>query len=295
MKLKYCLLLCLIFSSCYNVKKIELAKELPSLGPEEPFVIALRNKGVLKTAKAFIEDAYILFHESDVAKKQKRTKVADLKLKYNGNEKQFVHLFIELEKTAKRLGGNYVLINKLVQRSDPSFKNQVDATLYNVKNNRANELMYRWSEKRNIEKRDYSTPADKTNRGLASGLTYNVRLVIATTGNTHYFEFLNEFVRKNNSCNYCTVLDLERENLKFDLIELYQRKIVQHGEKLNLGLIDILELEFQESLLDSLDNKLIQVDEMKNIQNIEEQIKVVNEQIIELKAYQEKVLYFVDK
>lgn len=276
--------------SCSTYEKIKLVKEYPPLGLGEPFVVALEHNKILENNQPGlnIEKTVLLAHSEDVAKNHPREKIADLKLKDHKNQYTLSHIYILLEKKAKDLGGNYVVITKTNQWAGPTFSNIIHASVYYVADVRKYELFFRWSKERNIQFADYTQKNTINEKSLVSGLEMNMRARPVNTKKKYREELLNEFIISNNFCNNCSELDLSRENLKFDYLELYQRKIAKKGyeplEKIVNG------HKYKSEFLDSIDVKFAQIENMTEINKIKSLNKEVNKQIDRLDLFKDKIV-----
>ncbi len=279
------------FLGCATQEKTKIAKGFPPLGLEEPFVMVLVHNKVFDniTRSNDPHSAYLRCHSEDIANNEIREKIADIILKDHKNRFSFDHIFAQLESKAKRLGGNYVVIHRIDQRSVPSFANRVKATLYYLENIKEYELFFRWSKERNIKKSDYTLKNNLKKVDVKSGLMVEtMRMIPINHGEEHYEELLNEFVVAENICNHCSDLTILRENLKFDYIELFQRKVAKNG-------IDRIEsinnkLTYKSVFFDSLNLKLKHVDKLVDVEQIKKLNDTINLEIEKLDTYKSKFI-----
>ncbi|MEZ4932608.1 MAG: hypothetical protein R2788_10870 [Saprospiraceae bacterium] len=271
----YLLFLILLFHSCSS-EKITVKKEMPPLPSEAPFVAAFKNNEIVNSSYLPLtcDNNYMRLHEYDVTAKNSRQKIGTLKLSDNKNRIQQIQIYLKLENAVRRMGGNYVVVTDLIQKFEPVFRNKLVADVYYVEDLNDYELSFKWSPKRDIELKDYNLPKNKNlETYVISGLKYSTRLFGGPQQDNAYIELLNEFVRNENHCHNCTPLDILRENLKFDLIELYQRKITKGAFGTTFYVMNLN--QYQYPLLDSLEVEKNRIDSIENI----DQLKIISEKV----------------
>lgn len=262
---------------------------MPPLNIDAPFVTAFKNNEIIDANFSPLQpnNNYIRYHDCDITANKPRQKIGTIKLNDNKNNKQLIPIYSKLENAARKIGGNYVVVTDLIQKFEPTVKNKIVAEVYYVEDLNNYELSFKWSPKRDIELKDYSTMINKNlnQNAITSYLKHDTRLFGGPQDNSVYVELLNEFIRNENYCNNCTPLDIAKENVKFDLIELYQRKMTKAAYWKTFYYLDF---SYQYPLLDSLEMKKNKIDAIKNIDQLKIISETVNKEIELLNEYSDK-------
>lgn len=278
----------LMTSGCIS-QRIKLNKDFTPPDKAKTLVVAFANEQVLSDRVwKGTRKHYWTYHDSDVVSKEKRQKVADIVFRNNWNQVDYTQIFSDVEESAQNLGGNYLVLDKHVLKRNPWFRHKIKARLFYLNDLQPYELGFNWSSERDISREDYHLIRNPDSLSLKSGLKNDSRLESGTKGHYLGIRLVNRFIRKDNHCNNCSDLEILKENLKFDLIELYQRKITQKATQLKK--IDFLTLDFFYPHVDHLKLMLKEVQQIKDEKQIRQLIKETNQAILQLERYKNKLI-----
>ena len=256
------------------------------MGGDEPMVVVVAPGNVKNKKRPFEQSNFLRFYKEDILKSDKGEKIATIKLKDNINVYQYEPLLLELEKAAKEAGGNYVVVTELAQLSQPKFINKIQADVYKVNDVKRHEIFFRWSKNRDISLSDYEKDSSIEDKPRSS-LKYDTRLVMPKKYKWR-LDFLNEFHFTGDACEKCTPVDIKRENVKFDLIELYLRRQTKYGVERNWSANDFLKNKIFFAYYDSIEQKLNQLNHIDDLDSLGLLDKQINKEIEKLEAYKDK-------
>lgn len=281
LRITFFLILSSFLTSCeyYRVKELIPKSEL---GEPTSYVMALSRPGL--KINLDIENLYWLkFHESDVAKKSERKKVGVIKMNDTSEKYWTNNIYELLEDEVKRLGGNYVVIKNLKQQKDSKESNKLDADVYLVKSIQEFELSIPWNPNRDLQISDFKskTHSRKENTYISS------RFLGDGLGKL-FLQYLIQFSPNESSCGNCTEIEILKENIKFDISELYSRRTTKEGikqERSDDGAIEIIR-----PLEEEYKKELKRIDSVDNLKELEKILKLITEEILELDTYKNQKL-----
>lgn len=277
-------ILLMIISSCSNQLTVSSIKEDINESNNIPVVIQVDTNNIRTYHKDLNTGRFFNFYNHNPLGTRKKTFIKEVTLNNNENKYQLQSIFLFVDKVARIHGGNFIHIKKVYQgKLFGKNLNTVKMDIYQVDDLGDLVQYYYWHKDRELKIGDYNKIAAKKDT-INSDFLYDGLPYIEPNEKEMNLIFVNKFLKEKSICNPCSEIDLLRENVKFDLIELLQRRIVKaeleyqakNNEKLDLWKRPITDSELIEASLENL-NKIKDIEKLKSLSiEINNEIELLN-------------------
>lgn len=214
------ILACIGVVSCAPVK-ITVDKERPPLGQYEDVILVIPDA----IHDYDLSGLYNRLHRIDVFENSEKQKIGNIKLNGTSQDLAGANIYDAVESQCRSMGGNYIVTTKVKLNKRGVGRQYLAADIFYVSDFNGLERKLYWGPEKELKLEDFKA-VDYTQKGIFledkfTSLNANKDHTLLN-GKLH-----NVFVKERYACPDCDDVDLYRENLKFDIIELYQRKQVK--------------------------------------------------------------------
>lgn len=284
----------IVFASCHRVS-VSSIREGINTNDNHPVVIRVDTTRIFvqkigsQVKKYIIQpNDYIKFYDHDPLGDREKVFLEKITLDNADNVYDLYSSLLYVDKVTRMYEGNYADVRKIAAKGPSGLK--VVMKIYKVEDIENLVQYYYWHPERELTEINYESALP-----LRDTIHTNFHfggILRADNPKTVTITLMNKFLRNNSFCNPCTEIDLLRENLKFDMHELIQRKLVKkYTEKYRTtGERFILYLGTKFYDMEEVAGNLARLDKIKDIETLKKASLEINQELQLLEDYAEKVI-----